>query len=250
MSSARTSTGGRSPSRSSRSSGRPRRDTCRARRRSTGSLRATSCRSSSRSRAVLADTERRVPPRGVLLVERAAHRVEEPALPAPSARRAADGARGRAESARGTALTTLEREPRPRIKRLVVGRPKSTGELEETLLPKRLALPIFASDALSSVAYATEAALVVLLAAAVTGRSQLLPVSIAIAALLAIVDRLLPADRSRLRVLRRRVHRREGQPRHAPEPGRRSCAAHRLRPHRRRLGRRGRGRSCLGGARA
>jgi amino acid transporter len=84
-------------------------------------------------------------------------------------------------------LTTLEREGRPRIKRFVVGRPKSTGEFEETLLPKRLALPIFASDALSSVAYATEAALVVLLAASVAGRSQLLPVSIAIAALLAIV---------------------------------------------------------------
>ena len=84
-------------------------------------------------------------------------------------------------------MTTLEREPRPRIKRLVVGRPKPTGAFEETLLPKRLALPIFASDALSSVAYATEAALVVLLAASVTGRSQLLPVSIAIAVLLAIV---------------------------------------------------------------
>ena len=84
-------------------------------------------------------------------------------------------------------MTTLEREPRPRIKRLVVGRPKSSGEFEETLLPKRLALPIFASDALSSVAYATEAALVVLLAAAVTGRAALLPVSIAIALLLAIV---------------------------------------------------------------
>ena len=84
-------------------------------------------------------------------------------------------------------MTTLEQERRPRIKRLVVGRPKSTGELEETLLPKRLALPIFASDALSSVAYATEAALVVLLAASVTGRSELLPVSIAIAVLLAIV---------------------------------------------------------------
>jgi amino acid transporter len=84
-------------------------------------------------------------------------------------------------------LTTLEQDRRPRMKRLVVGRPKSTGELEETLLPKRLALPIFASDALSSVAYATVAALVVLLAASVTGRSELLPVSIAIAALLAIV---------------------------------------------------------------
>jgi amino acid transporter len=84
-------------------------------------------------------------------------------------------------------LTTIERERRPRLKRLVVGRPKSTGEFEETLLPKRLALPIFASDALSSVAYATEAALVVLLAASLSGRSHLLSVSIAIAALLAIV---------------------------------------------------------------
>jgi amino acid transporter len=84
-------------------------------------------------------------------------------------------------------VTTLEREHRPRIKRLVVGRPKATGQFDETLLPKRLALPIFASDALSSVAYATEAALVVLLAASATGRTELLPVSFAIAALLAIV---------------------------------------------------------------
>ena len=43
------------------------------------------------------------------------------------------------------------------LKRIVVGRPMATHELEETLLPKALALPIFASDPLSSVAYATEA---------------------------------------------------------------------------------------------
>ena len=48
---------------------------------------------------------------------------------------------------------------------LVVGRPMATGQMEDTLLPKFLALPIFASDPLSSVAYATEAALVVLLGA-------------------------------------------------------------------------------------
>ena len=59
-------------------------------------------------------------------------------------------------------MTTLEQERRPRIKRFVVGRPKSTGELEETLLPKRLALPIFASDALSSTAYATQEILAIL----------------------------------------------------------------------------------------
>ena len=84
-------------------------------------------------------------------------------------------------------MTTLERERAPRLKRLVVGRPKATGQLDETLLPKRLALPIFASDALSSVAYATEAALVVLLAASASGRSALVPVSAAIAVLLGIV---------------------------------------------------------------
>ena len=70
-------------------------------------------------------------------------------------------------------MTLLERERRPRIKRLVVGRPMAIGQLRDTLLKKRLALPIFASDALSSVAYATEAALVVLLAAAATGRADL-----------------------------------------------------------------------------
>ena len=84
-------------------------------------------------------------------------------------------------------MTTVEKDPRPRVKRLVVGTPMPTRRSEDTLLPKRLALPIFASDALSSVAYATEAALVVLLAASATGRSELLPVSLAIAALLAVV---------------------------------------------------------------
>jgi amino acid transporter len=84
-------------------------------------------------------------------------------------------------------MTAVEPIRGPRLKRLLVGRPRATGQLEETLLPKRLALPIFASDALSSVAYATEAALVVLLAASAVGREQLLPVSGAIALLLAIV---------------------------------------------------------------
>ena len=62
-----------------------------------------------------------------------------------------------------------------------------TGQLEETLLPKTLALPIFASDPLSSVAYATESALVVLLAVSATSAHLVFPISIAIAALLAIV---------------------------------------------------------------
>jgi amino acid transporter len=48
------------------------------------------------------------------------------------------------------------------FKRLLVGRPMRSAQLGETLLPKKIALPVFASDALSSVAYATEEILLVL----------------------------------------------------------------------------------------
>src|ERR1700748_3456079 len=48
------------------------------------------------------------------------------------------------------------------LKRLVVGRPLRSAQLSETLLPKWLALPIFCSDPISSVAYATEEILLVL----------------------------------------------------------------------------------------
>ncbi|MBF6147560.1 APC family permease [Nocardia nova] len=47
-------------------------------------------------------------------------------------------------------------------KRVVLGRPFRSDRLGETLLPKRLALPIFASDPLSSVAYATQEILLIL----------------------------------------------------------------------------------------
>jgi amino acid transporter len=42
------------------------------------------------------------------------------------------------------------------LKRILVGRPQRSDKLGDTLLPKRIALPVFASDALSSVAYAPE----------------------------------------------------------------------------------------------
>ena len=48
------------------------------------------------------------------------------------------------------------------VKRLLVGRAMRSQQLHETLLPKWLALPIFASDPLSSVAYATEEIVLVL----------------------------------------------------------------------------------------
>src|SRR5579859_5087704 len=43
-----------------------------------------------------------------------------------------------------------------RFRRLLLGAPVSSEHLEHTLLPKLLALPVFASDAISSVAYATQ----------------------------------------------------------------------------------------------
>jgi amino acid transporter len=50
------------------------------------------------------------------------------------------------------------------VKRLLVGRPVQSERLGHTLLPKKIALPVFASDALSSVAYATQEILLVLAA--------------------------------------------------------------------------------------
>ncbi|HOI03457.1 MAG TPA: DNA-binding protein, partial [Dermatophilaceae bacterium] len=47
-------------------------------------------------------------------------------------------------------------------KRILVGRAMRSDRLGETLLPKKLALPIFASDALSSVAYAPDEILIML----------------------------------------------------------------------------------------
>ena len=116
--------------------------------------------------------------------------------------------------------TELEPRQRTRLKRVVVGRPMASAELEETLLPKWLALPIFASDPLSSVAYATEAALVVLVAASASAAHLVFPISLAIAALLAIVvlsyrQTVLVYESSR-----RRVRRREGQPRPRSQPRR------------------------------
>ena len=77
-------------------------------------------------------------------------------------------------------------EPK-RLRRVLVGPPMQTGQIHETLLPKWLALPIFASDPLSSVAYATESALVVLVAVSASAAHLVFPISIGIACLLGIV---------------------------------------------------------------
>ena len=73
------------------------------------------------------------------------------------------------------------------FKRLLIGRPRPSRDLEDTLLPKFLALPIFSSDPISSVAYATEAALAVLVGVSLSPAHLVFPISIAIAVLLVIV---------------------------------------------------------------
>jgi len=72
-------------------------------------------------------------------------------------------------------------------KRLVLGRTMASGEMAHTLLPKTIALPVFSSDALSSVAYATQEILLVLGTAGAAAITNLVPISFAVAALLAIV---------------------------------------------------------------
>jgi amino acid transporter len=70
------------------------------------------------------------------------------------------------------------------IKRFLIGRPMRTSELEHERLPKWKALPILSSDALSSVAYGTEAILGVLAAVSAAAMWYSLPISLAIVLLL------------------------------------------------------------------
>src|SRR5689334_24834355 len=73
-------------------------------------------------------------------------------------------------------------------KRLFVGRALRSDLLGETLLPKKLALPVFCSDPISSVAYATEQIVLVLGAAGAASFLGLAaPIAVAVALLLAIV---------------------------------------------------------------
>src|SRR3954447_7774741 len=73
------------------------------------------------------------------------------------------------------------------VKRLVLGRALRSQQMHETLLPKWLALPVFASDPLSSVAYATEEIVLVLAAGGAAYLTFSKWVAALIAALLVIV---------------------------------------------------------------
>lgn len=73
------------------------------------------------------------------------------------------------------------------IKRILLGRQVASSRFEHTLLPRFLALPVFSSDALSSVAYATEEILHVIVPVSLAAATLAFPISIAIAALMVIV---------------------------------------------------------------
>jgi amino acid transporter len=73
------------------------------------------------------------------------------------------------------------------LKRALVGRPMPLAQARHERLGKTVALAVFASDPLSSVAYATEEILLVLVLAGSLALSYSLPVALGIAALLAIV---------------------------------------------------------------
>jgi amino acid transporter len=73
------------------------------------------------------------------------------------------------------------------VKRLFVGSPLATAQARHERLSKTSALAVFSSDALSSVAYATEEILLVLVVAGTAALVYSIPIGIAIAVLIAVV---------------------------------------------------------------
>jgi amino acid transporter len=76
------------------------------------------------------------------------------------------------------------------LKRVLIGNPISTADEGHQRIPKKIALPVFASDAISSTAYATDEILVVLLGQAAIGYAaftKLIPIAVIVAILLVIV---------------------------------------------------------------
>lgn len=82
-------------------------------------------------------------------------------------------------SGRSTATTA--------VKRLLLGRPFRSDRMRDTLLPKRIALPVFASDAMSSVAYAPQEIFLMLSVAGISAYSFAPWVGLAVAVVLLVV---------------------------------------------------------------
>jgi amino acid transporter len=78
-------------------------------------------------------------------------------------------------------------KPAKNISHYLLGRPLSTADAAHETIGKAVGLAVFASDALSSTAYATQEILVILAAAGTIAFGYVFPIAIVIAALLAIV---------------------------------------------------------------
>jgi amino acid transporter len=82
---------------------------------------------------------------------------------------------------------TTESKPPRNISHYLIGRPLQTADAPHQTIGKAVGLAVFASDALSSTAYATQEILVILAAAGTVAFGYVFPISIVIVGLLAIV---------------------------------------------------------------
>src|SRR5580765_8373851 len=77
--------------------------------------------------------------------------------------------------------------PFTRLKRVLFGRPLASDRLEHERLNKKTALAVLSSDAISSVAYATEQTLLVLVVLGTVALQYVIPISAVIVGLLVLV---------------------------------------------------------------
>ena len=126
-------------------------------------------------------------------------------------------------------------------KRVLLGRKLRSSQLGETLLPKRIALPVFASDALSSVAYAPDEIFIMLSLAGASAYVWSWKIGIAVALVMAVVVASYRQNVHAYPSRRRRLRGGHGQPRADRRHDGRQRAARRLRAHRGRV-------DLLGGA--
>ena len=75
----------------------------------------------------------------------------------------------------------------PRLRSWLIGRPLPTADAEHQAIGKRVGLALFASDALSSTAYATQEIMVILAAAGTAAFGYAFPIAVPIVILLASV---------------------------------------------------------------
>jgi len=91
------------------------------------------------------------------------------------------------EKRNGILYHTVDYKPRRSWRTWLIGRPLATADAPHQTIGKAVGLAVFASDALSSTAYATQEILVILAVAGAAAYGLVVPISIAIVALLAIV---------------------------------------------------------------